>query len=182
MKKQQTHNSHRFIANIFGSTGYVALLFIWLLAVQLVLMVLPSGSGEGSLLSSVSSFVSYESGTTEAARPNGALLFLVVIMLVAAIWGVAHYGSMLMSAMMRLFIRVFKVKLSSESLALSKYISVLLGLAIVAGLILVLPSEYMIEKFAIAFLGFIAGIVGFGAFWIQSIVASRHKIRVADIR
>lgn len=180
--KKQTHNPHRFIANIFGSTGYVALLFIWLLAIQLALMMIPSVSGDGSLLAGVTSLASYETNAIEPASPTGALLFLVLIMLAAAIWGVAHYGSMLMSAMMRFFIRMFKAKLSTESLALTKYSSVLLGLTIVAVLILVLPNEYALEKFAISFVGFIAGIIGFGAFWIQSIVASRHNVRVTDIR
>ena len=165
--KKQTHNPHRFIANIFGSTGYVALLFIWLLTVQLVLMTIPSVSGDGWLLAGVTSLASYDTNAIEPASPTGALLFLVLIMLAAAIWGVAHYGSMLMSAMMRFFIRMFKAKLSTESLAL---------------MILVLPNEYALEKFAISFVGFIAGIIGFGAFWIQSIVASRHNVRVTDIR
>lgn len=180
MKKQKIHNPHRFIANIFGSVGYVALLFIWLLLIQMVVLQFPAGSD--SFFSTVGVVAQDSAGSGRAAEAHVALRFLLVIILAAIIWGVAYYGTMITSRLLRLCMKLCHIKPTNESLAIAKYLSVVIGLAGIATLLLLLPHNGLLERFAFAFLAFVAGIVAFSAFWVQNLVAYRHSVRVGDLR
>lgn len=181
MKKQKTHNPHRFIANIFGSVGYTALIFIWLLLIQMIVLQTPAGSE--SFLNAVGQAVSQDAtGSGQAADAHISLRFLLVIALAATVWGVAYYGTMLTSSMLRVGMKLCSIKVTNDSLATVKYLNVVIGLGLIAALLFLLPQNGLLERFAFAFLAFVAGIAAFGAFWVQNLVARRHAVRVTDLR
>lgn len=181
MKKNKTHNPHRFIANIFGAIGYTALIFVWLLLTETVTVLFYSA--ESTLFFAELSSVITAGQTAQSETVNhDAFRFILIVALAIVIWGLVHYGSLLGSLMLRKFIKLTGGKSSLETLAMTKYLSLTIGLLAVALLLVFIPSGVPVMKFAIAFLGFVAGLIGFSTFWIQHLISSRHKLRFDDIR
>ena len=179
MKKNKTHNPHRFIANIFGSVGYAALIFVWLLLVVTGIVCFYSADSS-VFFAEFGSAISADQSTTSPGHE--AFRFVLIIALAIVAWGLVHYGSLLMSFVMRKFIKITGGKLSLEMLATVKYLSLTIGLLATALLLVFMPTEVPVVKFAIALLGFVAGLAGFATFWIQHLIASRHKLRFDDVR
>ncbi len=177
MKKNKTHNPHRFIANIFGSIGYTALIFVWLLLIETVIVLFYSTDSSifftefGSALSTERSTAGHE-----------AFRFVLMVALVIVVWGLVHYGSLFAAFVTRKFIKITGGKANLETLALTKYLSLIVGLLAITLLLVLVPSEVAIVKFAIAFVAFVAGLAGFATFWVQHLMATRHKLRFDDIR
>lgn len=172
---------------MFGTVGYVATVFIWLLVLDLI-VILTSLSGIvdtvstsfGGLATSV--YVADTTAQTTAATVSHApLKFLLSIILIVLVWIFSYLTAKAASGTLRHLLVLFGRKPSVASLAMAKYLALAMGLIGLIILLQFVSPLYAGVKLPIAFLGLTGGVIGVGAIWAQKVLAARYRLTVERI-
>lgn len=181
MTKQAAHRPHTFITNMFGTVGYVATVFVWLLVLDLI-VILASFSGVVDTVSTSISgltttvYVTDTSTQTATSPSHAPLKFLLSIVLLVLVWIFSYLTAKAASGTLRHFLVLFGRKPSVAALTMAKYLTLAMGLIGLTILLQFVSPLYAGVKLPIAFLGLAGGVVGVGAIWAQKILVVRYRV------
>lgn len=179
-----SHRPHTFSSNFIGSIGYLCTLLVWLLVLNALIQIFTLQA----VLSNVSSpFYAVLPGTSAHQLASSesdqmtASKFLLIGLLLVVVWALVYIASRIGTKIIRHFLRLFGKKVTIDTLVRAKYFWLGLGLLLLAALLLFIPNALVYLKMPLALIGFIAGCVGVGAIWAQSVLAARYRLKVDDI-
>ncbi|RYX78468.1 hypothetical protein EON76_06260 [bacterium] len=178
-----SHRSHTFSSNFIGSIGYLSTLLVWLLVLNALIQIFALQTA----LSNVSSpLYAVLPGTLDqsAGSESNQLLsikFLLIGLLLIVIWALVYIASRIGTKIIRHFLRLFGKKVTIDTLVRAKYLWLCLGLLLLAALLLFIPNSLVYLKMPLAFIGFVAGCIGVGAIWVQSVLVARYRLKVDDL-
>lgn len=185
MTKNTTHPPHTFVTNMFGTIGYVSMLFVWLLVLDLI-VILASLSGfvndlSVSLGNATTSVYVMEPGTGtdgDVSVAHAPLKFLLIIVLGVLVWIFCYLVAKASSRALRHFLVLFGRKPSVAMLTMVKYMVMSMGLIGLIVLLQFVEPELAVLKLPIAFMGLTGGLIGVGAIWAQRVLVTRYHVPI----
>lgn len=188
MTKNTTHYPHTFVTNMFGTIGYVSLLFVWLLVLDLI-VILAALSGVVDTISVTigNATISVYGGdmasqpTSDMSASHAPLKFLLIIALGVLIWIFSYFVAKASSRALRHLLVLFGRKPTIALLTTAKYMLMSMGLIGLIVLLQFVEPLFAGLKLPIAFLGLLAGLVGVGAIWAQRVLVARYRVPVERV-
>lgn len=188
MTKNTTHPPHTFVTNMFGTIGYVSMLFVWLLVFDLI-VILASLSGFvndlsvslGNATTSVYVVEPTSGADSDTSVTHAPLKFLLIIVLGVLVWIFCYLVAKASSRALRHLLALFGRKASVAMLTMAKYMIMSMGLIGLIVLLQFVEPELAILKLPIAFMGLAAGLVGVGAIWSQRVLVARYRVPVDHV-
>lgn len=177
------HRPHTFSSNFIGSLGYLCTLLVWLLVLNALIQIFALQavlSNVSSPLYAVLPGLSAQVASGESDQMT-AIKFLLIGLLLVVVWALVYIASRIGTKIIRHFLRLFGKKVTIDTLVRAKYFWLGFGLLLLAILLVFIPNSLVYLKMPLALIGFIAGCVGVGAIWTQSVLASRYRLEVDDI-
>lgn len=184
MTSHTTHRPHTFIANMLGSFGHVATLFVWLLVLDLVVILVSLSGAVADISASIGlpAAVSNDTAVSQATSVSHApLQFLLTVLLLVLTWIFGYFLARASSRGLRHLLVLFGRRPSLPLLVTAKYLAIATGLIGVVVLLQFVPPVQAAVKLPIAFLALLSGCIGVGSIWAQRIIAERYHAKIDQI-
>lgn len=169
---------------MFGTVGYVAMLFVWLLVLDLIVILASLGGVVDDISTSIGTttnsmyLITPTTVQADPASSHAPLKFLLTVVLIVLVWIFSYFVAKAASKTLRHMLVLFGRKLTIASLTMAKYLVMSMGLIGLIVLLQFVEPTFVELKLPIAFMGLAAGVLGVGAVWAQRVLVARHHVSI----